>query len=67
MPSKVFPKYVEWEDLWSGPISQRVECYKLYVSAVSEIIFPVSTAMLDTDVKSISVDKDLNYYTNPWW
>jgi hypothetical protein len=23
--------------------------------------------MLDTDVKSISVDKDLNYYTNPWW
>ena len=43
MPSKVFPKYVEWEDLWSGPISQRVECYKLYVSAVSEIIFPVST------------------------
>ena len=40
MPSKVFPKYVEWEDLWSGPISQRVEYYKLYVSAVSEINFP---------------------------
>ena len=26
-----------------------------------------SESMLDTDVKSISVDKDLNYYTNPWW